>query len=339
VQISRSGRVTVKKRANTANSAPKKKQTHNREKNYILKQGIPIEPLVDMGIFSRDGKVINAMYDKYRQINRFVEIVDDEVGKSVRKKLKILDIGCGKSYFTFVLYYYLTEINKIDTTIIGLDLKDEVIEKCNIAARKYGYDKLHFKVGDISNFEHQGDIDMVVSLHACDTATDHVLYNAICWDVDMIFAVPCCQHEINSQIRSDSFAILTRFGIAKERFSSLLTDVIRCNLLEYSGYRTQMLEFVDLEHTAKNVMIRAVKKAGSGRNNSKKTALLAEDDVIETENNVSEIEKNMTENEVIVAENEVIVAGNKMAEVEKLMEEFNISPTLYNLLKSHSQPN
>lgn len=288
VLISKKGKISIVKK-NTSKDAPKVKESHNREKNYILKQGTKITPLIDMGIFTEDGKIVNSMYDKFKQINRFIEIVDDEVKKFDRDEITVLDFGCGKSYLTFVLYYYFTEIRNLKVKMIGLDLKEDVIEKCNITAEKYGYDGLTFEVGDISNYKYENAIDIVISLHACDTATDYALYNAINWNAEMIFSVPCCQHELNSQIESEELSLLTRYGIVKERFASLVTDSIRANLLEYSGYRTQMIEFVGFEHTPKNIMLRCVKKSVSNRE-------------------------------------------EKLEEVEKIMKEFNLSPTLYRLL-------
>ena len=259
VLVSKKGKQTIKTRPHEA-LEPVKIQSHNRVKQYILKEGIPVPFLVDLGVMNKEGKVHTHSYDKFKQINRFLEFIED-ILPSLQKdrEVTILDFGCGKSYLTFAMYYYLKELKGYDVNIIGLDLKEDVIKKCSVLALKYGYEKLHFLQGDIADYEGVNKVDMVVTLHACDKATYYALAKAIEWDAEVILSVPCCQHELNYRIQNDLLEPVLKYGILKERMSALITDGIRAELLESEGYHTQILEFIDMEHTPKNLLIRAVK--------------------------------------------------------------------------------
>ncbi|MDR0963009.1 MAG: SAM-dependent methyltransferase [Clostridium sp.] len=247
----------------TQTSVIKPSLAHNRIKHYLLPEGEPIDFLVDLGVMTKEGKVVKAKYDKFRQINRYLEFVEDVLPDlPTDSLLRIVDFGCGKSYLTFALYYYLHLVKGISVELIGLDLKEDVIRRCQELAIRYGYDTLHFEIGEIASYHNEDPIDMVISLHACDTATDAALAKAVSWGAKVIFAVPCCQHEVAKQIQNDVMNPMLRYGIMKERFSALLTDTIRAGLLEHQGYRVQILEFIDMEHTPKNLLIRAVKKQG-----------------------------------------------------------------------------
>lgn len=246
------------KRKVTGNDITVKAQSHNKEKNYLIPSGSKIPALVDLGVFTEDYKIINSKYDKFRQINRFIEIIDDAFSSLKQKDITVLDFGCGKSYLTFIIYYYFTEIKKMNAKIIGFDLKEDVVKNCNEIAKKYGYDNLQFFVNDVTKGEvYKEKVDMVITLHACDIATDFALYHAISHDVKYIFSVPCCQHEICQSIKKGGdFDILLNHGLIKERFSALLTDSIRAELLKTCGYEVDIIEFVDFAHSPKNLMLR-----------------------------------------------------------------------------------
>lgn len=259
VLVSKKGKHTVKIKPHEVKENAKI-LSHNRVKQYILPQGKPVPFLVDLGVMTREGRVREAAYDKYRQINRFLEFIQDVLPKFPKdREITIVDFGCGKSYLTFAMYYFFRELKGYQVKIIGLDLKEDVIRRCSRLAEEYGYDNLQFLQGDIAGYEGLEKADMVVTLHACDTATDFALAKAVQWDAKVILSVPCCQHELNGKIRNDLLAPVLKYGILKERMSALITDGIRANLLESAGYSVQILEFIDMEHTPKNLLIRAVK--------------------------------------------------------------------------------
>lgn len=261
ILISKKGKETIKIKNRKAEDVSEEMDfSHNRAKNYILSEGMKIPFLVDLGVMTTDGKIVKTKTDKFRQINRFLEYVEDVLPYLDKKKeLKILDFGCGKSYLTFAIYYYLREMKGYDLRVIGLDLKEDVITNCNELSKRYGYEKLTFLHGDVASYEDVNDIDMMVTLHACDTATDYALYKAVKWNAKVILSVPCCQHELNRQISCETLQPILKYGLIKERMAALMTDALRANLLEEQGYQVQVMEFIDMEHTPKNILIRAVK--------------------------------------------------------------------------------
>lgn len=257
-----------------------------------------IQPLVDLGVFHSDFTLIKKSSAKFKQINRFVEFIDDMLKNAEfpeDRPFTIVDFGCGKSYLTFIIYYYFTEILKKQVKMVGMDLKEDVINECSKIAEKYGCKNLTFKCGDIGAYDGNDKIDMIVTLHACDTATDYALFHAINKNVKYILSVPCCQHELNNQFKSKNFSVFEGYGLIQERFSTLLTDTIRAELLKSRNYNVQIMEFVDLCHTPKNAMIRA-----------------------ELRNQKNPKYRKHLEN------------------VKNLMQEFSLSPTLYKLLEKNS---
>lgn len=261
VLVSKKGKTTVKQKQRAQQPVKKIQLSHNRAKQYILEEGRVVPFLVDLGVQTRDGKIVNSRYDKFRQINRFLEFIEDIVPILPRdRQIHIIDFGCGKSYLTFAMYYYLHQLQGLDIRITGLDLKEDVIRNCNQLAQQYGYDQLTFLHGDIADYTGCDRVDMVVTLHACDTATDYALYKAIRWQAGVILSVPCCQHEVNKQIECEALEGALRYGLIKERLSALFTDALRADILEEQGYETQVLEFIDMEHTPKNILLRAVKR-------------------------------------------------------------------------------
>ena len=259
VLVSKKGKVTIREKA--IQTEKKVDLSHNKAKKYILQEGTLVPFLVDLGVQTKEGKIVRSNYDKFRQINRYLEFIADIMPTLPKDRcINIIDFGCGKSYLTFALYYYMKILCKRDIQVIGLDLKEKVIEDCNTLATRYGYDKLKFVTGDVSTYAGEGNVDMVVTLHACDTATDYALEKAVRWGAKVIFTVPCCQHEVNMQISNEKLQPLLKYGLIKERVSALITDAIRANLLEEQGYQVQVMEFIDMEHTPKNILIRAVKE-------------------------------------------------------------------------------
>lgn len=235
-------------------------EDHNKKKQYIINEGESCSFLIELGVMNQEGSVYAKKYDKFKQINKFLEIVDDSLkGNELKDDFMIIDFGCGKAYLTFALYHYFYNIKHVNVKIIGLDLKEEVIEFCNKTSKKLGYHNLEFKIGDIKDFEYKSNVDMIVTLHACNNATDAALVKAIKWNTEIILSVPCCQHEFFDKIESSDLEPMLKHGLIKERISSLVTDSLRSLFLETKGYKVQLLEFISMDHTPKNILIRAVK--------------------------------------------------------------------------------
>lgn len=269
VLVSKKGKVTIQKKQQTG-CVKEVDFSHNRSKRYILEEGTTVPFLQDLGVMTAEGKIVRTKFDKFRQINRFLEFIEDILPQLDRdKEVTILDFGCGKSYLTFAMYYYLHELKQIDVRIIGLDLKKEVIRHCNELSEKYGYKKLKFLEGNIADYTGVNEVDMVVTLYACDTATDFALAKAVGWNAKVILSVPCCQHELNRQIKNEILAPILKYGLIKERLAALVTDAMRAEYLEGQGYDAQILEFIDMEHTPKNILIRAVKSGNQKKNGEK----------------------------------------------------------------------
>ena len=285
ILVSRKGKVTVKVKQKAhsggAGDQPARIQSasglmsHNRQKSDILKEGSPVPFLVDLGVMTKEGRIVNSRYDKYRQINRFLEFIEDILPNlNQEEETTIIDFGCGKSYLTFAMYHYLKVLKEYPVRIIGLDLKQDVIDHCSRLAMQYGYEGLDFYHGDIASYEGVDHVDMVVTLHACDTATDFALKKAVDWGAKVILSVPCCQHELAKQISCDIQKPVLQYGLIKERMAALYTDAIRAQVLERCGYRTQILEFIDMENTPKNILIRGIRQGRKAANEGQLKELL-----------------------------------------------------------------
>ena len=257
VLISKKGTTTVKVRKHApakiqaAKAEAKNREAlleklqHNRQKHYVIPEGHAVPFLVDLGVQTQDGKIVKSRYDKFRQINRFLEFIEDILPKLDKTRENvIIDFGCGKSYLTFAMYYYLHEMKGYPIRIIGLDLKKDVISHCGRLAEHYGYDKLQFYHGDIASYEGVDHVDMVVTLHACDTATDYALEKAVRWGAKVILSVPCCQHELNKQIKNDLLEPVLHYGLIKERMAALYTDALRAELLDFLQVRPTLYELL-----------------------------------------------------------------------------------------------
>ena len=275
VLASKKGRLTIKTKKIQGREDFVPMLAHNRQKKYLLQEGVPVPYLIDLGIMNEAGKVKHARYDKFKQLNRFLEFIEDILPNlNQEEETTIIDFGCGKSYLTFAMYHYLKVLKEYPVRIIGLDLKQDVIDHCSRLARQYGYDGLDFYHGDIASYEGVDHVDMVVTLHACDTATDFALKKAVDWGAKVILSVPCCQHELAKQISCDIQKPVLQYGLIKERMAALYTDAIRAQVLERCGYRTQILEFIDMEHTPKNILIRGIRQGRKAANEGQLKELL-----------------------------------------------------------------
>lgn len=277
VLCGKKGNMTIKYKENVAPVRIQKNLSHNRNKKYILEEGKKVDFLVDLGVMTTEGRIVSQKYDKFKQINRFLEFIEDILPQLDKdREQTIIDFGCGKSYLTFAMYYYLKVLKGYDIRVIGLDLKEDVIRTCSTLAKKYGYDKLNFYIGDVASYSDVTHVDMVVTLHACDTATDYALYKAAKWGAKVILSVPCCQHEANKQMKNEVLAPALEYGIIKEKMAALITDAARAQLLSQHGYKTQILEFIDIENTPKNLLIRAVKTGNAEKQNGQLDRMLQE---------------------------------------------------------------
>lgn len=270
VLVSKKGKVTLKKKLQNNTCAEKRDLSHNRKKQYLLEPGVAVPFLQDLGVQTAEGKIVQSKYDKFKQINRFLEFIADvEHLLPKDREAVIIDFGCGKSYLTFAMYYYLHVLKKHDVRMIGLDLKEDVIYHCNELRDRYGYEKLDFFVGDIADYEGVNQVDMVVTLHACDTATDFALAKAVTWGADIILSVPCCQHEFHHQMHCETLQPFFQYGLIQERTAALFTDAFRAEILRDQGYQVQVLEFIDMEHTPKNILIRGIRSKNFSKSNQK----------------------------------------------------------------------
>ena len=340
VLVSKKGKVTIKKRKLQC-VRPAAELSHNRKKRYILEEGTPVPFLVELGVMTPEGRVVNSKQDKFRQINRFLEFIQDICPVLPRnRELTMIDFGCGKSYLTFAMYYYLHHLQGLDLRIIGLDLKEDVIEHCNELARKFGYEKLQFLTGDIADYEGVTQVDLVVTLHACDTATDYALAKAVAWNARAILSVPCCQHELNRQIKNETLEPVLKYGLLKERMAALITDGLRASLLEQQGYEVQVLEFIDMEHTPKNILIRAVKKKNGKRiaPHRRKEPLMAV--LQQEERKASETASGQgaeDTSETASGQGAESTSETDRERLERCMEAFQVKPTLKILLDSEQK--